>query len=45
MIWQRRLIIKMKEITRDQACEELERVISDLPVHELYSKEEFEDWE
>ena len=45
MIWLRRLIIKMEEMTRDQACEELEKAISDLPVHELHSKEEFEDWE
>lgn len=43
-IWPRRLITKREEMMQDQACKELEKTISDLPVHELHSKEEFEDW-
>ena len=45
MIWLKELITKQEKITRDQACEELEKVIKDLPVREIHSKEELEDWE
>ena len=43
MIWQKKLIIKRKA-EYIKACEELEKILINLPIQELHSKEELMNW-